>query len=67
MRQVLITGYPGRYKWMEDHVGKNAEVIETKVLYRVKVAALAELGGEEEFWLGSDYVKELVAPEEVRS
>ncbi len=55
-KEVLITGYPGRYHWMADYVGQNAEVVETKVLYRVKAKGH---GGEETFWLGSDYVREL--------
>jgi hypothetical protein len=52
VKEVLITGYPGRYSWMQEFVGQNAEVVETKVLYSVKAT-------EETFWLGSDYVREL--------
>jgi hypothetical protein len=56
VKEVLITGYPGRYSWMQEFVGQNAEVVETKVLYRVKATGET---GEETFWLGSDYVREL--------
>ncbi len=61
MKEVIITGYPGRYSWMADFVGRNAEVVETKVLYRIKAQGDT---GEETFWLGSDYVKELTPSQE---
>ncbi len=53
-QEVLIVDYPGRYAWMKDLVGKQAEIVEVHTLYRIKMK-----GSANKLWIGEAYVKEL--------